>query len=114
MEDLKLPIALVIAMVAQIAGGVWWVSKQAATIEDLKANVSQMSSRMAIEQTVNMRRDVERNKEEVKELWKSVDSLTAVMTRQVQLTGRISTLEREMQIFSRDHFRTLGHDPNAR
>lgn len=95
MEDLKLPIALVIAMVAQIVGGVWWVSKQTATLEALKENIA-------------------RNTEEVEELWKSVDSLAAVMTRQVELTGRLSTLEREMQIFSRGHFRTLGQDPNAR
>ena len=29
---MKLPIALVMAMAVQLAGGVWWVSQQAATI----------------------------------------------------------------------------------
>ena len=35
MDNLKLPIALVVAMVLQISGGVWWVSQQAATITSL-------------------------------------------------------------------------------
>ena len=95
MEDLKLPIALVIAMVAQIVGGVWWVSKQTATLEDLKENIA-------------------RNTEEVAELWKSVDSVNSDMTRQIEVRGRLYALEREMQFFDRDRFKNLGHDPNAR
>ncbi len=114
MNDLKLPIALVIGMVVQISGGVWWVSQQAATITDLEKNVSQMSSRMAIEQTVNLRRDVARNTEEVKDLWETVDSLSIVMTRQIEILGRISTLEREMQIFSSRQFNSSSTSPNAR
>ena len=33
---MKLPIALVMAMAIQLAGGVWWVSQQAATIQSLE------------------------------------------------------------------------------
>ena len=39
MENMKLPIALVMAMAVQLAGGVWWVSQQAATIQSLEENV---------------------------------------------------------------------------
>ena len=35
MSDLKVPLALVIAMIAQIVAGVWWVSDQAHRIEHL-------------------------------------------------------------------------------
>ena len=35
-SNMKLPIALVVAMGAQLAGGVWWVSQQAATIASLR------------------------------------------------------------------------------
>ena len=33
MNDLKLPVALVIAMAVQLVAAVWWVSKQAHTID---------------------------------------------------------------------------------
>jgi hypothetical protein len=55
MENMKL-IALVVAMVLQISGGVWWVSQQAQTVAQLDETVKQMSSRMAIEENVNMKR----------------------------------------------------------
>ena len=61
MENLKVPIALVVAMVLQISGGVWWVSQQAATITNLEETVSQLGSKMAIEDNVNLKRDVGAN-----------------------------------------------------
>lgn len=108
MENAKLPVALVLAMIAQISGGVWWVSQQAATIKSLEEAVSQMSSRMAIEDGVNLRRDVSRNSEEIEDLWETMDSQSMMMTRQIELLGRMATLEREMQIFSRDHLNNTG------
>ena len=61
MDNLKLPVALVAAMGMQLAGGVWWVSQQAATISGLEETVSQLGSRMAIEDNVNLKRDVKEN-----------------------------------------------------
>lgn len=111
MENLKLPVALVIAMVLQISGGVWWVSQQSATINDLESSVAEMSSRMAIEQTVNLRRDVSRNTEEVEDLWETANSQSMLMTRQIELLGRMATLEREMEIFARDHLGVRSRHP---
>ena len=110
MDNIKLPIALVVAMILQVSGGVWWVSQQAATIADLEGTVAQMSSRMAIEQTVNLRRDVARNTEEIEDLWEDMDSLSLIMTRQLELLGRMATLEREMEIFARDHLGRGSHE----
>ena len=42
MNDLKLPVALVFAMAIQLAAGVWWVSKQAHTIQNLESQVKTM------------------------------------------------------------------------
>jgi hypothetical protein len=39
MDNVKLPIALVLAMAVQLAAAVWWVSKQAHTIDVLKEEV---------------------------------------------------------------------------
>lgn len=44
MSDLKLPVALVIAMAAQLIAAVWWVSKQAHTIEVLQQDVVDMKA----------------------------------------------------------------------
>ena len=40
MSDLKLPLALVIAMIAQVVAGTFWVSKQAHRIEHLEKQVA--------------------------------------------------------------------------
>ena len=46
MTDLKLPVALVVAMAVQLAAAVWWVSKQAHTIEVLQQDVVDMKTYM--------------------------------------------------------------------
>lgn len=96
MDGLRLPIALVVAMVLQISGGVWWVSQQAATIASLKDTVESMSSRMAIEDQVNLKRDVQRNWEEIDMLWEDVDMAAGHMDRIVDLQQRVAILEKEI------------------
>ena len=118
---MKLPIALVMAMAVQLAGGVWWVSQQAATITSLEDTVSQLGSRMAIEDTVNTKRDVEENKknindlvsimaeveadlyDETDELWDEVDSISLSIMRIVDLQQRVALLERTLEFINRDH-----------
>jgi len=46
MADLKLPVALVVAMAVQLVAAVWWVSKQAHTIEVLQQDVVDMKTYM--------------------------------------------------------------------
>ena len=121
MENMKLPIALVMAMAVQLAGGVWWVSQQAATITSLEDTVSQLGSRMAIEDTVNTKRDVEENKknindlvsimaevegdlyDETDELWDEIDSISLSIMRIVDLQQRVALLERTLEFINRDH-----------
>lgn len=118
---MKLPLALVLAMAAQLAGGVWWVSQQAATITSLEDTVSQLGSRMAIEDTVNTKRDVEENKkninelvsimaeieadlyDETDELWEEVDSMSLSIMRIVELQQRVAVLEKTLEFMDRDH-----------
>ena len=110
MEDLKLPIALVAAMAAQLAGGVWWVSQQAATIASLEETVSQLGSRMAIEDNVNLRRDVQDNSmeiaylwDETDELWEEVNNLSRTIMEITKLQQRVALLEAELKYINRDH-----------
>ena len=118
---MKLPIALVMAMAVQLAGGVWWVSQQAATITSLEDTVSQLGSRMAIEDTVNTKRDVEENKknindlvsiitevesdlyDETDEIWEEIDGMGMSIMRIVDLQQRVALLERTLEFLNRDH-----------
>jgi len=115
MENLKLPIALVMAMAAQLAGGVWWVSQQAATISSLEETVSQLGSRMAIEDNVNLRRDVQDNEmeigylhEEIDELWEEEDNLANAIGMLSKLQQRLAILENELKYINRDHDNVLN------
>jgi len=111
MDNLKLPIALVLAMVLQISGGVWWVSQQAATISNLQETVSEMSSRVAQEEEINLKRDVEDIKytleswgmelnEELDELWEMENSLSLMLTEQIKIKGRVTVLEKQIEMMT--------------
>lgn len=115
MDNIKLPIALVLAMAAQLAGGVWWVSQQAATISNLEETVSQLGSKMAIEDNVNLKRDVQDNAMEleyiwgdIEELWDEVGNLARTINKMTQLQQRIAVLENDMKYIGRDHTNMLN------
>lgn len=110
MENLKLPIALVGVMAVQLAGGVWWVSQQAATIASLEESVSEFASKMAVEENVNLKRDVMDNAmeidyiwDETEELWDEINSQASSIMRIVELQQRMALLENELKYINRDH-----------
>ena len=114
---MKLPIALVAAMAVQLAGAVWWVSQQAATISSLEENVEQFASRMAVENTVNLKRDVQESKSDITELWEDSDELWEEMAAMLasfssinDLKQRIALLETELKYMNRDHNKMLMHN----
>lgn len=110
MENIKLPIALVAAMAVQLAAGVWWVSQQAATIASLEETVSQLGSRMAIEDNVNLKRDVEGNGIEIQyvwsdieELWDEIAAMTLAINEINKLKQRMAVMESELRYINKDH-----------
>ncbi len=110
MENLKLPVALVAAMAVQLAAGVWWVSQQAATIASLEETVRQIGSRMAIEDNINLKRDVEDNAseldylfDEVEDVWDELANLANSIGRVTQLQQRVALIENDLNYISRDH-----------
>ena len=110
MENLKLPVALVAAMAVQLAAGVWWVSQQAATIASLEETVSQIGSRMAIEDNINLKRDVQDNAMEIEyafddldEVWDELANLANSIGQVTALQQRVSLLENDLKYIGRDH-----------
>ena len=63
----KFGIGVVIAIVMQVSAFVWWTAQQAQTIETLKGEVSELTSRMAVEDEINMARDLKDMKEQLTE-----------------------------------------------
>ena len=110
MESLKLPVALVAAMAVQLTAGVWWVSQQAATIASLEETVSQIGSKMAIEDNVNLKRDVQDNAlelqyafVEIEEIWEELANLANSISQVTQLQQRVALIENDLKYISRDH-----------
>mgnify|MGYP007062050903 CR=1 FL=1 len=54
----KFSIGVVVAIVMQVSAFVWWTAQQAQTIETLKGQVSELTSKMALEDEINMARDI--------------------------------------------------------
>lgn len=64
----KFSIGVVVAIVLQVSAFVWWTAQQAQTIEQLSEQVSQLTSKMAVEDEVNMARDLSDLKDKTVEL----------------------------------------------
>ena len=114
MENLKLPLALVAAMAAQLTAGVWWVSQQAATISSLEETVSQLGSRMALEDAVNTKRDVLDNaiaieyvKEDIEDMWVDIDGLSTNIMQINTLKQRLAVIENELKYINKDHMKII-------
>ncbi|MGI9340823.1 MAG: hypothetical protein ACR2PP_09330 [Psychrobacter sp.] len=103
MGDFKLPVALIFTMIIQAAGLVYWVSQQAATVSQLKEDMSGVASRMAIEDQVNLKRDVSRNTENIDEVWEDLDSMSVMLDEQLELKRRVALIETELKYMNRGH-----------
>jgi len=115
MDNIKLPIALVLAMAVQLSGGVWWVSQQSATISNLEETVSQLGSRMAIEDNVNLKRDVLDNSMDLENLWDEIDDIwdelasMAMTIKEVnKIKQRVAVIENDLKYIGRDHMDLKG------
>ena len=110
MENLKLPITVIGVIVLQIGGFIWWTAQQAATIADLEETVNQLGSRMAIEDNVNMKRDVIDNSmeidylwDETDDLWTEINGLSMSINDINRIKQRIAAIETELTYIGRDH-----------
>lgn len=127
MENMRLPIALVAALAMQLAGGVWWVSQQAATIEALTEDIAVLTASNNAADRTNLIRDVEQNSENIEEItdilveiyedmesgdksiWSEIDQIhedvggmAAHMMAIVKLQSRIAILENTVKFTRKD------------
>jgi len=127
MENMRLPIALVGVLAMQLAGGVWWVSQQAATIEALTEDIAVLTASNSAADRTNLIRDVEQNSENIEEItdilveiyedmesgdgsiWSEIDQIhedvggmAAHMMAIVKLQSRIAILENTVKFTRKD------------
>jgi hypothetical protein len=109
-ENIKLPITIIGVIILQIGGFIWWTAQQAATIADLEKTVSQLGSKMAIEDNVNLKRDVKDNAmdidylwDETDDIWEEHEGLARTIGAITALQQRVALLENELKYINRDH-----------
>ena len=86
----KFSIGVVIAIVLQVSAFVWWTAQQAQTISQLNEQVSELTSRMAVEQEVNLQRDVADLKAQYKDLKeKTLDGILEIDNMRISEDNRL-------------------------
>jgi hypothetical protein len=82
--NMKFGIGVVVAIVLQVSAFVWWTAQQAQIIQQLNEQVTELTSRMAVEESVNMMRDLEDIKKELDEYEEWINDLYYTQTMLVE------------------------------
>ena len=94
MENFKLPLVLVIALGAQLAGAVFWGAN---VLRDINDNTSRT------DELIEILIDTEESLEEVdEEIWSEFDVVPRLMTDLIRLQARVAILEKTVEFSRRD------------
>ena len=94
MENLKLPLVLVIALGAQLAGAVFWGANVLRDINDNTARTDEL---------IEILLETEDSLSEVdEELWSEFDVVPRLMTDLIRLQARVAILEKTIEFAQRD------------
>jgi hypothetical protein len=94
MENFKLPLVLVVALGAQLAGAVFWGAN---VLRDINDNTSRT------DELIEILIDTEESLEEVdEEIWSEFDVVPRLMTDLIRLQARVAILEKTVEFSRRD------------
>ena len=94
MENLKIPIVLVVALGAQLVGAVFWGSN---ILRDISDNTAKT------EELLQVLYETEEALEEVdEELWDEFDAVPRLMTDLIKLQARVAILEKTVEFTRKD------------
>jgi Na+-translocating ferredoxin:NAD+ oxidoreductase RnfG subunit len=94
MDNFKLPLVLVVALGAQLAGAVFWGAN---ILRDINDNTERTDALLEILV------ETEQSLQEVdEEIWTDVDNLAGIMTELIKLQARIAILEKTVEFTRRD------------
>lgn len=94
MENFKLPLVLVIALGAQLAGAVFWGANVLRDINDNTARTDELIEILL--ETENSLSEVD------EELWSEFDAVPRLMTDLIRLQARVAILEKTIEFAQRD------------
>ena len=94
MENFKLPLVLVVALGAQLAGAVFWGAN---VLRDINDNTSRT------DELIEILLETEESLAEVdEELWSEFDAVPRLMTDLIRLQARVAILEKTIEFLQRD------------
>lgn len=94
MDNLKLPLVLVVALGAQLAGAVFWGAN---ILRDINDNTERTDALLEIlVETEQALQEVD------EEIWTDVDNLAGIMTELIKLQARVAILEKTVEFTRRD------------
>ena len=94
MDNLKIPLVLVVALAAQLVGAVFWGSN---ILRDISDNTERT------EELIEVLLETEQSLEEVdEELWDEFDAVPRLMTDLIKLQARVAVLEKTVEFARRD------------
>lgn len=79
-ENMKIGIGVVVAVMLQIGAFVWWTAQQSQTIDTLEEEVSRLTSEQVIERNINTTRDIKEIKQKIKDIHSTMDELEDDLT----------------------------------
>jgi len=86
----KFSIGVVVAIVLQVSGFVWWIAQQSQTIEQLNSQVTELTSRMAVEKEVTLINDVKQLRKDLDDLkQKTLESILEIDNMRISEDNRL-------------------------
>lgn len=92
-SKLRLPIALVVAIIMQSSAAIWFFAQQSQTVQALKSSLSDLTDRMSVERYVNLERDVLDN---TVAITNSVDEVDELAARLIQVINSVDDIDRRV------------------
>lgn len=92
-SKLRLPIALVVAIIMQSSAAIWFFAQQSQTVQALKSSLSDLTDRMSVERYVNLERDVLDN---TVAITNSVDEVDELAARLIQVINSVDAIDRRV------------------
>ena len=88
----KFSIGVVIAIVLQISGFVWWIAQQSQTIDSLKGQVAELTAKSEIEKEVTFMNDVKQLRKDLDDLnQKTLEAITTLEQTRISEINRVGT-----------------------
>lgn len=86
----KFSIGVVVAIVLQVSGFVWWIAQQSQTIDTLKAEVSELTAKSQIEKEVTLANDVKQLRKDLDDLnQRTLEALTTLENARISEINRV-------------------------